>query len=252
MKKLWKNEYVQTVAVVAVIVGLVFGFWYGSQFVLNTKIPPALAVISGSMCIPYDGACDGWSHPFDRTLHINDIIIIQGVDPATLKTDYPNSDIIVFHRPDLPESDPESKIVHRIVGSVEVNGKLYFYTKGDGNPIYKWPGTPEPTDNWYPSATDPTSTYNGAISEDYVYGKVIMRIPWLGWIAIQIQNSGVNNNFALTGIIIVLIILLILVEFVWPLIKRKPEPKPTSNEHAGYTVELNDHNLGRYQVSVNY
>jgi hypothetical protein len=102
------------VIVVCVIVTVVFGFWYGSQLALNTKIAPYLAVISGSMCIPYDATCDGWSHPFDRTLHIYDIIVIQGVDAKSLKTDYPNSDIIVFQRPDLPEDDPNSKIVHRI------------------------------------------------------------------------------------------------------------------------------------------
>jgi hypothetical protein len=89
LKKLWKNDYVQTVIVVGVVVGIVFGFWYGSQLVLNTKITPALAVISGSMCIPYDATCDGWTHPFNRTLHVNDMIIIQGFDPKSLKTDYP-------------------------------------------------------------------------------------------------------------------------------------------------------------------
>jgi len=52
IKKLWKNEYFQTAVVVALIVAVIFGFWFGSQLVLNTKIPPALAVISGSMCIP--------------------------------------------------------------------------------------------------------------------------------------------------------------------------------------------------------
>ena len=129
-KKIWKNDTVQTVIVVILIIAVVFGIWYGSQVALNTKIPPALAVVSGSMCIPYDGACDGWTHPFDRTLHVGDIIVIEGVDPHNLKTNYPNSsDIIVFHSP----NNPSELIVHRIIKTTVVNGTIYFQTKGDGN-----------------------------------------------------------------------------------------------------------------------
>lgn len=76
LKKLRKNQYFQAVSVILLIVAVVLGFWFGSQIILNTKITPALAVVSGSMCIPYDGVCDGWTHPFDRTLHIGDLIII--------------------------------------------------------------------------------------------------------------------------------------------------------------------------------
>ena len=71
-------------------------------------------------------------HPFNRTLNVGDIIIIQGVDPETLNTNYPNSDIIVYKKPADPEDTP---IVHRIVASYEINGTLYFQTKGDGNAI---------------------------------------------------------------------------------------------------------------------
>ena len=146
IKKLWKNEYFQTIIVVALIVLIVFGFWYGSQLALNTKIPPALAVVSGSMCIPYDGACDGWlsvNHPFERTLHIGDIIIIQGVNPQDLNANYPDSDIIVYQDPRYP-TDPDEKIVHRIVGKEEINNTLYFFTKGDGNSAPDvWPTIPK-------------------------------------------------------------------------------------------------------------
>ncbi len=214
IKKLWKNEYFQTVVVVALIVVVVFGFWFGSQLVLNTKIPPALAVVSGSMCIPYDGACDGWAHPFDRTLHIGDIIIIQGVDPKDLNTNYPNSDIIVYQNPWYP-NDPDAKIVHRIVASETINGTLYFYTKGDGNGATeadKWPNTPDRSeyDPWSP------------VPATLIYGKVVMRIPWIGHIAIFMRSVlGVNNSLIGIPIIIILIILLILIEFVLPVFRRK-------------------------------
>lgn len=207
--KLWKNEYVQTAVVIGVIALAVFGFWIGSQVVLNTPYP-ALAVVSGSMCIPYDGACNGWvsfNHPFDRTLHKGDLIIVQGVDTRELNTNYPDSDIIVFHEP----KDPDDLIVHRIVAVDEINGTLYFRTKGDGNSHIKWPDTPtsEYLDPWKTDGVD-------GVREDLVVGKVIMRVPWLGHLVLFMRNS--------VGLPIVaaLIIIVVILEFVFPLLKKKP------------------------------
>ncbi len=207
LKKLWKNEYIQTVTVIGLIALAVFGFWYGSQAILNTPYP-ALAVVSGSMCIPYDGTCDGWTHPFSQTLHIGDLIIVQGVNPADLNANYPNSDIIVFHKP----SDPEELIVHRIVDVEERDGILYFYTKGDGNGANKWPSIPKETEY------DPWNNGQG-VPEDLVVGKEVMRIPWLGHIVLFMRNSiGLP-------LVVGLIILIIIIEFVLPLLRGKRFPK---------------------------
>ncbi len=213
LKKMWKNEYVQTAIVIGLIVLVVFGFWYGSQLVLNTPYP-VLAVVSGSMCIPYDGACDGWSHPFARTLHIGDLIIVQGVNPADLNDNYPNSDIIVFHKP----GDPSELIVHRIVAVDDVNGKLYFRTKGDGNGMHKWPEPPLQSE--YDPWSDGTAP---GVSQDYVVGKVIMRIPLIGNIVLFMRNSN--------GILIVVVIaaLLIILEFIMPILRKK-KPVATADE----------------------
>jgi signal peptidase I len=209
LKKLWKNEYVQTAVIVGLIVLIVLGFWYGAQIALNTP-DPALAVVSGSMCIPQDAQCDGWTHPFARTLHIGDLIIIQGVNPADLSADYPNSDIIVFHKP----TDPSDLIVHRIVAKeVSENGTIYFWTKGDGNGI-RWPSTPSTAEH------DPW----GKISQDQVVGKVVMRIPWLGHIILFMRNS------VGLPIIIALIILLLIVEFIVPLFRGKKAPAVESEQ----------------------
>ena len=211
LKKLWKNEYVQTAVVLGLIALAIFGVWYGSQVVLNTPYP-ALAVVTGSMCVPYDGRCDGWFHPFSHTLHIGDLIIVQGVNPADLSADYPNSDIIVFHRP----GDPDELIVHRIVAKEERNGTLYFYTKGDGNGVNKWPSTPSSSDY------DPWNDRQG-VPENLVVGKVVMRIPWLGHIVLFMRNSiGLP-------IVIVLIIILVIVEFIVPLLRGK-EPSEQQKE----------------------
>jgi signal peptidase I len=220
-KKLWKNDYIQTAIVIGLIALAVFGFWFGSQVVLNTPYP-ALAVVSGSMCIPYDGACDGWlsvSHPFARTLHKGDLIIVQGVSPEDLNINYPDSDIIVFHQP----GDPSDLIVHRIVAVDEVDGTLYFRTKGDGNSGTKWPGTPSVNeyDPWKTNGVD-------GVREDLVVGKVVMRIPWVGHIVLFMRNS------VGLPIVVALIIIIVILEFVLPLMKEKKpsEQQETSQQQS--------------------
>jgi signal peptidase I len=209
---MWKKDHVQTAIALAAIIGIVFGLWFGSQLVLNTRIFPALAVVSGSMCISYDGSCDGWlavSQPFDRTLHRGDLIVIQGVDPKTLNTNYPNSDVIVFYSP----NNPTELIVHRIIGTTIVNGTIYFQTKGDGNGN-PWPQTPE-------SSLDPWDSNSPAgVPQSMVVGKVVMRIPWVGWMPILMQKAGANGSIVLP-IILILIVLLIAVQFGDLLIKRR-------------------------------
>jgi len=209
LKKLWRNEYFQTAVSIGLIALAVFSFWYGSQAILNTPYP-ALAVVSGSMCIPYDGTCDGWTHPFSQTLHIGDLIIIQGVNPTQLNANYPDSDIIVFHKP----SNPDELIVHRIVAKEERDGTVYFYTKGDGNGFNKWPNIPQKTEY------DPWNNGQG-VPEDLVVGKEVMRIPWLGHVVLFMRNSiGLP-------LVVALIILIIIVEFVFPLMRGK---KPSEQQ----------------------
>lgn len=187
LKKYWKNEYVQTGIMILVIVVVVFGFWYGTQMILNTQYP-ALAVASGSMCRVQRMHCDGLSHPFEPTLHVGDLIIVQGVPPEDITADaYPDGDIIVFHK-------GVELIVHRAVAKEEREGKWYFQTQGDGNtaPDYPTPNVPE----------------------ENVEGKVIMRIPWIGHIALFMRNSsGVY-------IIAILIIILVVVEFIIPMVSK--------------------------------
>ena len=208
VKKLWKNEYFQTMVMLMLIVLIVFGFWYGSELSLGTQYP-ALAVVTGSMCTVEGSQCDGWTHPFAHTLHVGDLIILQGVNPADINANYPNSDIIVFHKP----TNPDELIVHRVVAKEEKDGEFYFRTKGDGNGVDKWPATPGA------SEYDPW-----VVPEDLVVGKVIMRVPWVGQIVLFMHNS------VGLPILIVLIIVLIIVEFVFPLFRGKETPsQPKEN-----------------------
>jgi signal peptidase I len=171
------------------------------------------------MCIPYGGGCDGWlslTHTFNGTLHKGDIIIVQYVNPKELNTNYPNSDIIVYKKPTAPEETP---IVHRIVTSYEANGTIYFQTKGDGNsPV--WPANV--TSDQYDTFTIWGGNGQG-VSEDLVEGKVVLRIPYLGWITLISQGIFSEYPWALS-LAVLLIVLLVVVEFVRQSNKRKKNP----------------------------
>ncbi len=200
--RLWKNDYFQTVVMILLILAVVFGFWYGSRLVLNAEYP-MLAVASGSMHLPRSTECDGWSHPFAPTLHTGDLIIIQGVNASDIyAAPYNESgrsgDILVFRA-----TDRDELIVHRAVGKTVIDGQIYFITQGDHN-LGPGPYSPTPAEN--------------------VIGKVVMRVPWLGHIALYMRNS--------TGIFVViaLIIVLIAIEFVLPAITGK-KPESDQDEH---------------------
>jgi signal peptidase len=114
LRQLWKNEYFQTAIMIILMVVLVFGFWYGSQLVLNTQYP-ALAVVSESM-LP--------------TLNVGDVIIVQGVPVTQIEANYTTGDIVVFRSP----HNPDERIVHRAVKiESEVDG-YWITTHGDNNP----------------------------------------------------------------------------------------------------------------------
>ena len=206
LKKLWKNDYFKTV--VAIVFDCRDSSWLFLWPTSGLKTSyPLLTVESGSMSIPYDGNDNFWislTRPFDRTLSIGDIIIVQGVNTKDLNSNYPNSDIIVFHSPVNGEL-----IVHRIISSETVNGVTYFQTKGDGNGNPDtWPKTPtqglDPWDNNNPPG----------VPQNLVVGKVIMRIPWFGWITLFMRSNPLG-----LPIVIGIILLLVILEFVIPIIR---------------------------------
>jgi signal peptidase I len=205
-RKILENEYVKTAMMIILIIAIVFGFWYGLQLALNTQYP-VLVVATGSMCKLPGPYCDGWSHPFERTLHVGDLIIVQGVAPEEIVVGPdPYGDIIVF----CQDYAGGERIVHRAIAKEDRNGTWYFQTKGDGN-------------------TSPDSHYPN-ISEDDVIGKVILRIPWVGHIALIMHNS--SGLF----IIIILIVILVILEFMIPAFSSK-KPKDKQGEDVEKTFE---------------
>ena len=114
-------------------------------------------------------------------LEVGDIVIVQGMNATQIK----EKDIIVF---DLRENNYTTRTVHRVVGiQILPNRTHVFTTKGDNN----------------------TSSDLTPVLGDQVYGRVIYRIPLLGYLAL-------DPMLPLAIIIVALIITLI-----WPEKQRK-------------------------------
>jgi signal peptidase I len=224
--KIRRNEYFKSAVVIVAIVGVVLGLFFGLGLALGSTVPVRV-VESGSMCVPYGAACQGLTalnHPFVHTLHTGDLIIVQYVNPKDLNTNYPNSDVIVYLNPDDPTATP---IVHRIITVNKINGTLYFQTKGDGNGD-KWPAFPSPLE--YDSVQLWHTGGGVGVPQSMVEGKVVMRIPYVGWITLFLKQ----NQWGLP-VIIAVILLLIVLEFIIPIIR-----KSTKTRQVQSTSEIKD------------
>lgn len=99
------------------------------------------------------------------TLQVGDIVLVKNITSPFEITAVPyTGDIIAFYRP----SGPSDVIIHRAINKTLVNTVWYFQTKGDSNysPDY-WSGP---------------DTYNGWISQKLVFGKIVDRIPLIGYL----------------------------------------------------------------------
>ena len=107
------------------------------------------------------------------SLEVGDLVIVQGIPP----TDIQVGDIIIF---DPPQG---SQTIHRVTRIQTLpNGTIQFKTKGDANPNEDL--------HWIP--------------EQNVHGRVLYRIPYIGWLAL-------DPTIPITIIIIIVIIIVI-----WP------------------------------------
>jgi len=222
LKKLVKNhgrKLLNALVLFAVIAIGFLGFWFASKIILNTEYP-ILPVSSSNMCV-FQLNCDGLMHPFERTLHVGDLIIVQGVNAMSVRVAYPNSDILVFHFPKQNSYQKDELVITRVIAKEERDGITYFRTKGDGQGVHKWPEilNVSECDTWYDYREN--YTWNGMISEKLLVGKVVFRIPWVGHIALFMQNpSGIF-------IVVILIIIVLLTKFAIPkFTSKKAETKP--------------------------
>ena len=106
------------------------------------------------------------------TLEGGDLVIVQGAPPSNIQVE----DIIVF---DPPQG---VRTIHRVTKmQVLQDGTMQFKTKGDAV---------EQEDDW--------------VSEQYVLGRVIYRIPYLGYLILD------------PVIIIVAVIIIAIIILIWP------------------------------------
>jgi hypothetical protein len=223
LQKLVKNHGRKLLNAFVLFAVIAIGFlssWFASKAILSTEYP-ILPVSSSNMCV-FQSNCDGLTHPFEPTLHRGDLIIIQGINAGNVSFAYPNSDILVFHSPKFDSSQNDELIITRVVARQERNGTIYFRTKTDGEGFHNWPETPDFSgcDWWYDYREN--YTWNGMISQEFLVGKVVFRIPWIGCIALFVQNpSGIL-------VIVVLIIIILIAKFAIPTSaskKAKAEPE---------------------------
>jgi signal peptidase len=151
LSKTLKNSYVTTIILAAILLGGVFGFWFGLKATLRTEYP-LLAVASGSM-IP--------------TLNVGDLIVVQGVLNASEINAAPEPDgtIIVFHK----SNDLGELIVHRAIGKVSKNGEWYFTTQGDAN--------------------SGSASWEIDFPESLIVGKVVGIVPWIGNVPLFVRTT---------------------------------------------------------------
>ncbi len=184
-----KNSYLKTAVLVAIIIGGVIAFWFGLRVGLGTEYP-LLTVASGSM-VP--------------TLNVGDLIVVQGALNATglRALPKPEGEIIVFKSPRV---DGEL-IVHRAIDKEfnDDDGLWYFSTQGDAN---------YGADIWTGEGT-----WKNMVSERRLVGRVVGKVPWLGYIPLYIRTP---NGIIL---IAVLFILIIFAEYIPVLYKKRTEQR---------------------------
>jgi signal peptidase len=150
--------------------------------------------------IPLVIVASGSMHP---ALEVGDLVILQGVNATQIK----QNDIIVF---DLRENNDTTRTIHRVV-SIQIlpNRTHVFTTKGDNN-----------------TSSDPTP-----VLENQVYGRVIYRIPLIGYLAI-------DPMIPLAIIIVALIITLI-----WPEKQRK-------KRHLHHSIFKPKHHISTQTITI--
>ena len=187
-KGLLKKDSVKTIILLGISIASVFIFWFGLKTALGTEYP-LLAVSSKSM---------------EPTLKVGDLIMVQGINFSQVNaTAYPYGDIIVLRGEVIGRLG--DLIVHRAVRWEVIDGTAYIRTKGDAN-----------------SGED-----GGRVTPTDLIGKVVGRVPWLGYVALFFQPMETKL------IIVALIIVYIFVAFFWEDITRlirslykKPQPQP--------------------------
>jgi signal peptidase len=192
-----KKEIIIAILIIAIAFFGTFGFFAILKLALNTTIP-MVVVTSGSM---------------EPTIYRGDLLLVQGKDAEEIKNGTISDlqgDIIIYDSEGLWSYSVGEPIVHRVVNKWydEIEGKYYFYTKGDNNPDIDPPG----------------ESASLAVSEDRILGVVIAIIPKVGWIKLWLTESGL-------GVPLIVILGVALVgSIIWDLTHPEDKEKDTKKK----------------------
>jgi signal peptidase len=176
---------IRDIAKYGIILLLLVGFFFGSTHILRTVLGskyPIMVVVSQSM-VPNLGVGD-----FIMVKQVTDFEEIIAGSP-------PEGDILVFMRNNYDEY-----IVHRAVEKYKENDIWRFITKGDNNA--------------YPDGVP--------VPENRIVGKVIGRIPIIGYFSLFIKTL---KGF---GLVAILMLIAFFFDYILP-------PKTTTHENRGFS-----------------
>ncbi|HDD46204.1 MAG TPA: signal peptidase I [Candidatus Aenigmarchaeota archaeon] len=153
-----------------VFLGIISAFFINQVFAFALSTDMPIVAVESNSMVP--------------TFYRGDILVIQGVkDPEQYKNFLKIGDIIVFS----PEGH-KVPVVHRIVA---INPDGTYQTMGDANNHRQFP-------------------FEKRIRPEQIHGKMILRIPYLGWVKILFMEYLVPNLVPVSIIIGIMIISLLI------------------------------------------
>jgi len=196
LSRLWKNRYIRIVISLLVVLTSIVAFWICLKVALKSEYP-LLPIDAGSM---------------EPALNVGDLIVVQGFsDVSEINVgEKPDGDIIVFRKP----SNPDELLVQRAINKTLVDDVWYLRTQEDIalSPYSVYGGL---------NAGD---TWGGGFHEKFLIGKVVGKIPYLGYIPLCV--SAFLRTPEAMFLFIVLMCLIILIKYPSLLKKRlKPQTK---------------------------
>ena len=137
------------------------------------------------------------SGSMEPTIHKGDLLFVMGTDADEIN----NGDVIVFNAQGLWGGAPQDPIVHRVINKYNISDTWYFQTKGDANSLPD--GAPIP--------------------ESRIIGVVVGGIPYIGWIKLFLERSGLLIP------LLVIISALLVISIVRDIFKGEDEEEDKAN-----------------------
>lgn len=188
-KKRKIKKIVITVLLIITAIGAPFLIYWIMQLSLKTE-SPMVVVISGSM---------------EPTYSKGDLLFLSGEEP----NDIGFGDVIVFDPNGVWLSPPTEPVVHRVINITFYGGIWWYMTKGDANLLPdQWSYQPEGEFNPF---IDPRW-----IPQTKIIGKVVGRIPFIGWVKILLTENIVYP-------ILIIILCILVISLIYDHIKEKEE-----------------------------